>query len=72
MDLATLGLTDPDLPAGVLSGYGADEPEDELTELIGFYLLLRRLAGAEWQLRQGSEPDGRLLLDLAIRQADGR
>lgn len=72
MDLAALGLTDPDLLAGVLSGYGPAEPEGELTELIGFCLLLRRLAGAEWQLRQGSEPDGRLLLDQAIRQADGR
>jgi Ser/Thr protein kinase RdoA (MazF antagonist) len=86
MDLAVLGLTDPDLIAGVLSGYGADEPADELTGLpelpglpeatglpglIGFYLLLRRLAGAEWQLREGSEPEGRLLLDLAVRQADG-
>ena len=72
MDLAALGLTDPDLMAGVLSGYGADEPEEELTELIGFYLLLRRLAGAEWQLRQGSKSDGRFLLDLATRQADHR
>jgi aminoglycoside phosphotransferase (APT) family kinase protein len=82
MDLAVLGLTDPDLIAGVLSGYGADEPADELSELpglpeatglpglIGFYLLLRRLAGAEWQLRQGSELEGRLLLDLAVRQTD--
>lgn len=71
MDLAVLGLTDPNLITGVLSGYGAAEPADELPELIGFYLLLRRLAGAEWQLRLGSELDGRLLLDLAVRQADG-
>ena len=70
MDLAVLGLTDPDLIRGVLTGY-TDEPEGELAELVGFYLLLRRLAGAEWQLRQGFRIQGRALLDLAARQADG-
>ena len=32
MDLAVLGLTDPDLLAGVLSGYGADEPGGRVDE----------------------------------------
>lgn len=65
MDLATLGLTDEALISGVLEGYLESDQDDDLDELIPFYLLLRRLAGAEWQLRIGSEREGRRLLRLA-------
>lgn len=71
MDLAVLGLTDPDLIDGVLAGYGEGVSADVPAELIDFYLLLRRLAGAEWQLRHGSRAEGGLVLSLASRQVDG-
>ena len=70
MDLAVIGLTDDRLIPEVLNGYGADHEEDRsLGSLIPFYLLLRRLAGAEWQLRNGSSSVGTRLLQLATRQA---
>ncbi|HVK34592.1 MAG TPA: phosphotransferase [Microlunatus sp.] len=70
MDLAVIGLTDDRLIREVLNGYGADHEEDpSLRSLIPFYLLLRRLAGAEWQLRNGSSSVGTRLLQLATRQA---
>lgn len=70
MDLAVIGLTDDRLIPEVLSGYGADHEENRsLRSLIPFYLLLRRLAGAEWQLRNGSSSVGTRLLQLATRQA---
>lgn len=71
MDLAVLGLTDADLIDGVLAGYGDDAPGSGPAELTDFYLLLRRLAGAEWQLRHGSPVEGRRLLSLAS-EAGGR
>lgn len=70
MDLAVIGLTDDRLIPEVLNGYLADDEEDRaLRSLIPFYLLLRRLAGAEWQLRNGSSSVGTRLLQLATRQA---
>ena len=70
MDLAVIGLTDDRLIPGVLNGYLAEHEQDaHLRSVIPFYLLLRRLAGAEWQLRNGSTADGTRLLRLAARQA---
>ncbi len=70
MDLAVIGLTDDRLIPEVLNGYLAEHDEDHaLRRLIPFYLLLRRLAGAEWQLRNGSGSAGTRLLQLATRQA---
>jgi hypothetical protein len=70
MDLAVIGLTDDRLIPEVLDGYLAEHDEDHaLRRLIPFYLLLRRLAGAEWQLRNGSSAVGTRLLQLATRQA---
>lgn len=72
MDLAALGLTDPALIDGVLAGYRDDLACDDPAELIDFYLLLRRLAGAEWKMRQGLRSEGEFLLGLATRQVDRR
>ncbi len=78
MDLAVIGLTDQDLVPGVLSGYGAlgthvagGTETDEL-ELIAFYLLLRRLAAADWLQRTGYPSEGRRLLELASELTDRR
>ena len=69
MDLAVIGLTDDRLIPEVLNGYLAEHEQDSnLRSVIPFYLLLRRLAGAEWQLRNGSTSAGRRLLRLAQRQ----
>ena len=69
MDLAVIGLTDDRLIPEVLNGYLAEHEQDpDLRSVIPFYLLLRRLAGAEWQLRNGSAPEGNRLLRLAARQ----
>jgi aminoglycoside phosphotransferase (APT) family kinase protein len=70
MDLAVIGLTDDRLIPEVLNGYLAEREHDpDLRSVIPFYLLLRRLAGAEWQLRNGSTSAGTRLLRLAARQA---
>lgn len=70
MDLAVIGLSDARLVSEVLHGYRADEDRDRhLRTLIPFYLLLRRLAAADWVLRNGSRSEGRRLLRLALRQA---
>ena len=66
MDLAVIGLTDDRLIPEVVNGYLAEHEEDsDLRRVIPFYLLLRRLAGAEWQLRNGSTSEGTRLLRLA-------
>lgn len=71
MDLAVVGLDDDRLIPLVLDGYNSDCADlDELARLIPFYLLLRRLAGAEWQHRVGSEAEGRRLLGLAAASLD--
>lgn len=78
MDLAVIGLTDQDLMPGVMSGYGAlgtHDPggtETDELELIGFYLLLRRLAAADWLQRTGRPAEGRRLLELASELTDRR
>ena len=70
MDLAVIGLTDDRLIPEVLNGYLAEHEQDSnLRSVIPFYLLLRRLAGAEWHLRNGSTSAGTRLLRLALRQA---
>jgi hypothetical protein len=51
MDLAVMGVSDPVLISGVLAGYGSPAPH---RELLTFYLLLRRLAAAEWNLSRGN------------------
>lgn len=67
MDLAVVGLDDDRLIPPVLRGYMTDADQiDELNLLVPFYLLLRRLAGAEWHFRLGSEGKGRRLLTLAV------
>jgi len=70
MDLAVVGLTDDRLITEVLNGYLAEPEEDStLRSVIPFYLLLRRLAGAEWHLRNGATSVGTRLLRLALGQA---
>lgn len=66
MDIAVLGIGDELLIPPVLQGYGGTEQDNELGLLVPFYVLLRRLAGAEWNLRTGSETVGRHLLRLAV------
>ncbi len=51
MDLAVMGVSDPVLLPGVLAGYGLPTPD---RELIDFYLFLRRLAAAEFNLTRGN------------------
>jgi aminoglycoside phosphotransferase (APT) family kinase protein len=51
MDLAVMGVSDPVLLPGVLAGYGPPAPD---RELIDFYLFLRRLAAAEFNLNRGN------------------
>jgi aminoglycoside phosphotransferase (APT) family kinase protein len=66
MDLAVVGLDDDRLIPRVIDGYSSDQREiDDLAVLIPFYLLLRRLAGAEWQQRVGSDTEAERLLKLA-------
>ena len=70
MDLAVMGVDDPDLIAGVLAGYrltGAERMAYD--QLIPFYLLLRRLAAAEWQLRCGDAARTPELLGLVRSSA---
>lgn len=72
MDLAVIGLTDARLIPGVLNGYVADADQDRhLRTLIPFYLLQRRLAAADWVLRNGSQSEGRQLLRLAAESLAG-
>ena len=72
MDLAVIGLTDDRVISEVVNGYHAEHEQDSnLRSVIPFYLLLRRLAGAEWHLRNGSTSPGSRLLRLAFRQAAG-
>lgn len=69
MDLAVIGLSDDRLIPEVVNGYLAEHEQDsDLRRVIPFYLLLRRLAGAEWQLRNGSTSEGTLLLRLTLGQ----
>ncbi len=50
MDVAVMAVSDPLLLPGVLAGYGPPTPD---RELLDFYLLLRRLSHAEWNLTHG-------------------
>jgi aminoglycoside phosphotransferase (APT) family kinase protein len=51
MDLAVMAVSDPVLLPGVLAGYGSPLPD---RELLDFYVFLRRLAGAEFNLTRGN------------------
>ena len=55
MDLAVLGVLEPRLLPGILAGYAPTPEEDEvIQQLLPFYLFLRRLAAAEWNLMVGT------------------
>lgn len=54
MDLAVFAVADEDLLPAVLDGYAPTEAEAAAFDaLIPFYVLLRRLAAAEWEHRHG-------------------
>ena len=54
-DLAVLAVTDEDLLPAVQDGYAQTGAQAAaFDELIPFYVLLRRLAAAEWERRHGS------------------
>lgn len=66
MDLAVLAVTDPDLLDEVLVGYGPTASEDAVfAELVPFYLLLRRIAAAEWEMMHGDPARTPALLERA-------
>lgn len=63
---AVMGVSDPVLLPGVLAGYGPPTPD---RELIDFYLLLRRLAAAEFNLDRGNPAlAGRILRLVRVDQ----
>ncbi len=69
MDLAVLAVSDPDLLAGVMSGYAPTPTEQVAFDvLIPFYVFLRRLAGAQWQLGYGDPRETSKLLALIDRE----
>jgi aminoglycoside phosphotransferase (APT) family kinase protein len=69
MDLAVVGMTESALIPEVLKGYRVEgDHGGDLDELISFYLQLRRLAGAEWLVRNGAPSTARRLLRLADGQ----
>lgn len=64
MDLAVLAVADEDLLPAVLDGYEPTRAEaTAFDELIPFYVLLRRLAAAEWERWHGSPARTRRLLE---------
>jgi Ser/Thr protein kinase RdoA (MazF antagonist) len=66
MDFAVLAVSDPPLLAGVLAGYEPNGDERAAFDrLIPFYLFLRRLAAAQWQLEHGDPAEAPRLLELA-------
>ncbi|HEY1488885.1 MAG TPA: AAA family ATPase [Micromonosporaceae bacterium] len=70
MDLAVMGVDDLDLIAGVLAGYRLTGAERiAYDRLIPFYLLVRRLAAAEWHLRCGDAARTPAMLDLVRSSA---
>jgi hypothetical protein len=65
MDLAVLAVTDEDLLPGVVAGYQPTTAEQAAFDrLLPFYLFLRRLAAAEWNLTHGNPRLARHVLDL--------
>lgn len=65
MDLGVMAVSDPDLLREVVVGYGADPAESAvLHELVPFYVFLRRLAAAEWNLGRGKAATVGALLSL--------
>lgn len=65
MDLAVLAVSDPRLLDEVVAGYRPTTDETAVfAELIPFYLLLRRLAAAEWQQTHGDPARTPELLSL--------
>ena len=70
MDLAVIAVTDPDLLPGVLDGYRPTPDERQVFDrLIPFYLVLRRLAAAEWNLLHGDADVAERLLDVLDRMS---
>jgi aminoglycoside phosphotransferase (APT) family kinase protein len=68
MDLAVLAVGDPALLAGVLRGYLPTPAERAAFDrLVPFYLFLRRLASAEWNLTNGDPELTRHALNLVDR-----
>lgn len=68
MDLAVLAVTDKDLLPAVLDGYAPNRAEAAaFDELIPFYVVLRRLAAAKWELEHGDPTRTSLLLELVAR-----
>jgi aminoglycoside phosphotransferase (APT) family kinase protein len=72
MDLAVIAVDDPALLTGVLAGYAPTPDETRAFDrLIPFYLFLRRLARAEWQLHYGDPAEtDRLIAQLAGGTSD--
>ena len=65
MDLGVMAVADPTLLSEVLVGYDADPAESAvLHELVPFYVFLRRLAAAEWNLGRGKDATVAAVLSL--------
>ena len=65
MDLGVMGVSDPVLLQNVLEGYPATAFRREvLGQLLPFYVFLRRLAAAEWNLGLKATDRCRLFLHL--------
>ncbi|MEO6086764.1 MAG: aminoglycoside phosphotransferase family protein [Umezawaea sp.] len=68
MDLAVLAVTDEDLLPAVLDGYAPTRAEAaSFDELIPFYVLLRRLAAANWEHQHGNPARTPRLLEQVAR-----
>ncbi|ONI82631.1 hypothetical protein ALI22I_42110 [Saccharothrix sp. ALI-22-I] len=68
MDLAVLAVADEDLLPAVLDGYAPTRAEAAaFDELIPFYVLLRRLAAANWEHQHGNPARTPRLLEQVAR-----
>ncbi|MEJ2852400.1 MULTISPECIES: phosphotransferase family protein [unclassified Saccharothrix] len=68
MDLAVFAVADEDLLPAVLEGYAPTPAEAEAFDrLIPFYVLLRRLAAAEWEREHGNPARTPIFLEQAAR-----
>ena len=55
MDLGVIGVADQQLLANMRMVYTVEAQEDEMLDrLVPFYIFLRRLAAAEWNIKHGS------------------
>lgn len=70
MDLAVLAVSDPDLLDGVLDGYRVTAAQRPVfARLIPYYLHLRRLAAAEWNIQHGDPVLAGQILELVDQGA---